>query len=111
MVVALGPGLDGGQEPGLVPLVASPGVGPVDLARRVRAVRRLLAGAPVDVVLAHGGWAAQVAALASPRTGPVLVWQRILGFPPSVWRTGRRQWWQWVAARFSGCVALTDELR
>jgi len=110
VVVALGPGLDGGQEQGLVPLVASPGVGPLDLARRVRAVRRLLAGAPVDVVLAHGGWAAQVAALAAPRTGPVLVWQRILGFPPSLWRTGRRQWWRQVASRFDACVALTDAL-
>ena len=40
------------------------------------------------MVLAHGGWAAQIAALAVPRRGPLLVWQRILGFPPEVWGPG-----------------------
>jgi glycosyltransferase involved in cell wall biosynthesis len=73
-------------------------------------VRRLLAGEPVDVVLAHGGWAAQIAALAAPFGGPVLVWQRILGFPPEVWLPSRRWWWWAVARRFDVGVALTADL-
>ena len=114
-VVALGPATDGGQEVGLVPLASSQGLGLTELLTRVRRVRRLLAEDPVDVVLAHGGWAAQVAALAAPRGGPLLVWQRILGFPPSVWRPSRRLWWRAIARRFDVGVALTadleDELR
>lgn len=114
-VVALGPATDGGHEAGLVPLAASQGVGLAELVIRVLRVRRLLAEDPVDVVLAHGGWAAQVAALAAPRGGPLLVWQRILGFPDTVWWPSRRWWWRAIARRFDVCVALTadleDELR
>ncbi len=109
-VVALGPATDGGQETGMVPLVSSVGVGLPDLLSRAWKVRRLLAEDPPDVVFAHGGWAAQVIALAAPRRGPVLVWQRILGFPPTVWQPGRRWWWQIVARRFDVGVALTAEL-
>ena len=109
-VVALGPATDGGQEPGLAPLAPSTGLGLRDLLTRVRRVRRLLADDPVDVVLAHGGWPAQVVALAAPRRGPLLVWQRILGFPPMVWRPDRRWWWWAVARRFDVAVALTNEL-
>lgn len=110
-VVALGPARGGGHEAGLLPLDASRGVGLFDLISRVRKVRRLLAEDPVDVVLAHGGWAAQVVALAAPRgERPLLVWQRILGFPPEVWRPGRRRWWQAVARRFDVGVALTADL-
>lgn len=109
-LVALGPALGGGQEEGLVPLDASEGVGLRDLVVRVRALRRLLAEEPADVVLAHGGWAAQVAALAVPRPGPLLVWQRILGFPDEVWGPARRRWWRAVAGRFDVGVALTDDL-
>lgn len=110
-VVALGTASDGGREPGLDPLVATPGLGPRDLPARVRAVRALLRAEPVDVVLAHGGWAAQVAALAAPRRDrPLLVWQRIGDLSPAVWRRGRREWWRLVARRFDVGVALTDEL-
>ncbi|MFP5256359.1 MAG: glycosyltransferase [Acidimicrobiia bacterium] len=109
-LVALGPALGGGQEEGLVPLDASEGVGLRDLVVRVRALRRLLAEEPADVVLAHGGWAAQVAALAVPRPGPLLVWQRILSFPDQVWSPARRRWWRAVASRFDVGVALTDDL-
>lgn len=109
-IVALGPALGGGREDGLDPLVGTVGVGPLDLVARVRSVRRLLADDPVDVVLAHGGWAAQVAALAAGRNGPLLVWQRILGFPPTVWGPLRRRWWRHIAGRFDVGVALTDDL-
>lgn len=109
-VVALGPASGGGHEAGLFPLVGSRGMGLFDLITRVRSVRRLLAEEPVDVVLAHGGWAAQIVALAAPRGGPILVWQRILGFPPEVWGPGRRRWWQAIARRFDVGVALTADL-
>ena len=109
-LVALGPALGGGHEDGLVPLADSEGVGLRDLVTRVRRLRGLLAEEPADVVLAHGGWAAQIAALAVPRKGPLLVWQRILGFPPEVWGPARRLWWRAIAARVDIGVALTDEL-
>ena len=109
-MVALGPATDGGQEPGLVPLSYARGQGLRELFGGVRNVRRLLRDEPVDVVLAHGGWAAQVVALAAPRRGPALVWQRILGFPQDVWRPTRRWWWRAVARRFDAAVALTADL-
>jgi glycosyltransferase involved in cell wall biosynthesis len=109
-VVALGPATSGGHEVGLMPLADSQGVGLVDLIVRVRRVRRLLADAPADVVLAHGGWAAQIAALAVRRAGPVLVWQRIQGFPSEVWQPLRQRWWRAVARRFDVVVALTPDL-
>jgi glycosyltransferase involved in cell wall biosynthesis len=108
-VVALGPGLDGGQEPGLVPLGRSWREGLPELVSLAWRLRRLLAGQQVDVVVAHGGWAAQVAVLAVGRRGPLLVWQRILGLPDKVWDPVRRRWWGIVARRFDACVALTDD--
>jgi glycosyltransferase involved in cell wall biosynthesis len=110
-VVALGPAFDGGREPGLAPLRASWGQRPPDLVACAWRLRRLITAAPVDVVLAHGGWAAQVAACAFPVGGPVLIWQRILGFPGKVWGSGRRRWWATVVRRCDGVVALTPEQR
>ncbi|HEX5095916.1 MAG TPA: glycosyltransferase family 4 protein, partial [Acidimicrobiia bacterium] len=42
---------------------------------------------------------------------PVVVWQRILPFPPSIWRPGRRQFWQAVTRRIDAAVALTNDDR
>ncbi len=109
-LVALGPATDGGREPGMTPLDDSVGLGLRELLVRVRKVRRLLATEPFDVVIAHGGWPAQIVALAAPRHRPVLVWQRILGFPDTVWQPGRRQWWWAIARRFDVGVALTAAL-
>jgi glycosyltransferase involved in cell wall biosynthesis len=108
-VVALGPAFDGSQEPGLVPLGASRGEGARALTAGAWRLRRLLAAERVDVVLAHGGWAAQVAAVGVSRHGPLLVWQRILGLPDKVWDPVRRRWWATVARRFDAAVALTDD--
>ena len=108
-VVALGPAFDGSQEPGLVPLGAPRGEAVRDVAAGAWRLRRLLADEPVDVVVAHGGWPAQVAALAVGRGGPLLVWQRILGLPNKVWDPIRRRWWGMVARRFDAAVALTDD--
>ena len=110
-VVALGPAFDGGQEPALAPLRASWGQRPPDLVACAWRLRRLVTAAPVDVVLAHGGWAAQVATCAFPVGGPVLIWQRILGFPAKVWGPGRRRWWATVVRRCDAVVALTPDQR
>jgi glycosyltransferase involved in cell wall biosynthesis len=108
-VVALGLAFDGGQAPGLVPLAVSRREGVRELAAGAWRLRRLLAAEPVDVVLAHGGWPAQVAALAIGRRGPLLVWQRILGLPDKVWDGVRRRWWATVARHVDAAVALTDD--
>jgi glycosyltransferase involved in cell wall biosynthesis len=114
-VVALGLAFDGRREPGLEPLRTSRRQRPSDLLAGAWRLRRLLAEQPADVVLAHGGWAAQVAALAVRSRGPLLVWQRVLGLPDKVWRPVRRRWLTAVAHRFDAAVALTadqaDELR
>jgi glycosyltransferase involved in cell wall biosynthesis len=109
-LVALSPGLDGGQEPGLVPLATFGRIGAPEVLSLAWRFRRLLAEEPADVVLAHGGWAAQVAALAVPREGPLLVWQHILGVHDKVWGPPRRHWWRSVSHRVDICVALTDDL-
>ena len=114
-LVAMGPALDGGEDPDLPSLGPSWREGPTQLASLALRLRRLLAQEPVDVVLAHGSWPAGVVALAAPRRGPLLVWQRILGFPDTVWGPVRRRWWGTVARRMDAGVALTpdqgDELR
>src|SRR5262249_28358524 len=56
------------------------------------------------------GRAVEAAAFVRGRRGPHLVWQRVLGFPPTIWRAPRRQWWQIVVRRIDAAVTLTDEL-
>jgi glycosyltransferase involved in cell wall biosynthesis len=109
-VLALGLALDGGRDPDLPPLLSRVSVGPDVLALSCWRVHQHLARAPVDVVLAHGGLAAQVAAAALPRDGTLLVWQRILGFPPEMWHPARRRVWRSVARRVDVAVALTSDL-
>jgi len=109
-VRACAPAFDGTRDRDLPPLVARPGMAPVDLGVTVVALARELRSRPVDVVLAHGGWAAQVAALAPARPSPVVVWQRILGFTPNIWSRRRRRWWSFVARRIDAAVALTSDL-
>jgi glycosyltransferase involved in cell wall biosynthesis len=106
-VVAVARSTSGQSVPHLPPLVASSRLGAVTYLRSAWRLRRMLASCPADVVLAHGGSAALVTALAVPR-GTVRVWQRILGFPP--WKPLQRQLWQAVSSRFDGMVVLTDEM-
>jgi glycosyltransferase involved in cell wall biosynthesis len=108
-VVALSPAFDGSHEPGLVPLRGSRGETPRALISGAWKLRRQLADHPVDVVVAHGGWPAQVAALAVGPGRPLLVWQRILGLADKVWGPVRRRWWWIVVRRFDASVALTDD--
>lgn len=115
-VVAACPGFDGSTAPDLRPLTRTRAMGPRALAAGAWRLRRTVIADPVDVVLAHGGWAMQVAAVASVgRAFPALVWQRILAFPEVFWRAGwrargRRRWWRWITRRGRAGVALTAEL-
>jgi glycosyltransferase involved in cell wall biosynthesis len=109
-LVTLGLSHGGGQEPHMPPLVKRAGTTPDVLALASFRLRRQLRRQPADVVVAHGGWCARVTAAAVPRGGPLLVWQRILGFPPAVWRPAHRRWWRIVLRRVDAAVALTTEL-
>jgi glycosyltransferase involved in cell wall biosynthesis len=109
-VLALGLAFDGGREPELPVLAERRRTGPLALAPTVWRMRRLLDREPFDVILAHGGWPAQVAAFARRRGGAPLVWQRILGFPSQFWHPVRRRWWRAVTGRTDAAVALTPEL-
>lgn len=110
VVVALSPATSGDTQHDLPALAnGAPDTRWGRLAH-IRAVRALVDERDPDVLLAHGGQAAQMAAIAlwgKPRTA--LVWQRILDFPPELWRPGRRQLWQLVARRVDAVVALTDD--
>ncbi len=114
-VVAMCPQFDGSREPALAPLTARRQMDLVGFVAGVLRLRRALRRDPADIVLAHGGWAMQVAAVAR-RRDQTLIWQRILAFPPAFWGEGprralQRRWWRWVARRGGAGVALTAELR
>jgi glycosyltransferase involved in cell wall biosynthesis len=109
-VVALGLAHEGGRDPLLPPLVERSGTSPFVLLVAAYRLRQHLRQRPPHVVMAHGGWAAEVTVLAIPRGGPLVVWQRILGFPVSRWGPMRRRWWRAVADRVDAAVALTDDL-
>jgi glycosyltransferase involved in cell wall biosynthesis len=110
-VLACCPGFDGTIDPAFAPLTRRTRMDPVALAIGVRHLRTRLRYGSFDVVLAHGGWAVQVAALtrrAAP--APLLVWQRILDFSADMTQRGRRVWWQFVAGRIDAAVALTPQM-
>jgi glycosyltransferase involved in cell wall biosynthesis len=109
-VLACAPGFDGRREPELPVLDDRQSMDAVALVPTAWRLRRHLGTAPVDALLAHGGWSVQVAALARPRRPPLLVWQRILPFGASVWQIGRRQWWRIVARRVDAAVELTPDM-
>lgn len=107
---AVGLGHEGTADDRLPPLVGAVGQGPRRLVRAGLRLRRDLHAEPVDVVLAHGGAAVQVACLARSRGGPVVVWQRILAFPDALGGRLRGWWWRAVLRRVGGAFALTDDL-
>lgn len=109
-VVALAPAFDGARDPEIPTVASRVTLNPATLGACAWRVRRMLTREPVDVVLAHGGSAAEVASVACRGTSARVVWQRILGFPPAVWRWPRRRWWQATVGHLHAAVALTQQL-
>lgn len=110
-ILAIGPGHDGGTDPGIAPLTRTVRQHPVTLLRAAISLRTALRGTPVDVVLAHGGsplQAAVVATLVAPR--PPIVYQLIMGMPLDARGSLWRRWWRLVLGRSTAVVSLTDEL-
>jgi glycosyltransferase involved in cell wall biosynthesis len=114
-VVALGLGLRGERAPELPPILRTASLGVAGRAASVWPLRRLLVRERPDVVVAHGGTAAQVTIAALPRRGPAAVWQLIEAFYDQAHVGVRHQLWRQIARRYDGAVALTeaeaDELR
>lgn len=110
-VLAVARGFDGSMDPALSTITRRTRIDALTLLLATAHVRTVLRRRPVDVVLAHGGSAVQIAAVArGRRRQPVVVWQRILGFPPAVDRRIRRRWWRWICRRTDAAVALTPDL-
>jgi glycosyltransferase involved in cell wall biosynthesis len=109
-VLALGLGFDGSEDVDLAPLTRRSDAGFRALWLGARALRRHLALEPADIVIAHGGRAVEAAVLARGRHPPIIVWQRILGFPPQMWRPIRRLRWRLIVHRIDAAVALTPDL-
>ncbi len=108
-LVSLARGFDGSELDELPPLTPTSDLGWRAFPTQVRALRHALVSDRADIVLAHGGRAAEVAVWARPHRQPV-VWQRILGFPPAIKRQPRRFWWQQIVRRIDAVVALDEPL-
>lgn len=109
-VVALGLGFDGTDDPALPPLTRRSDGGARALILGAWALHRGLVTEPADVVIAHGGRAVEAAVLVRRRGHPLIVWQRILGFPPQMWRPVPQLRWRAVVRRIDAAVALTSDL-
>lgn len=109
-VIALARAFDGSAVEELPSLTARSDLGVRTLFASARALRRELAREPVDIVLAHGGRAAEIAVLARRGSSPRIVWQRILGVPPRFMHPLRRGWSRVLLRRADAAVALTGQL-
>jgi len=109
-VFALARAFDGSAVDELPSLTARSDLGIRTLFASARALRRELAREPVDIVLAHGGRAAEIAVLARRGPSPRIVWQRILGVPPRFMHPLRRRWSRLLLRRADAAVALTGQL-
>ena len=108
-LVAIGRSQGVNLEPDLPPLVDRSDLGLLAVLHASLRLRRLLRRDPVDVVIAHGGWAVQVVGFGVPRRGPTVVWQRILELADVCWRPPQFWWWLSLVRRVDGAVALTGE--
>ena len=109
-LLAVGPGHEGGIDPGLEVLTGSVRQRPTVLVQAAWRLRRNLRRQPADLILAHGGSAMQVAVVATALSGPPSVYQLILAMPVSERGILWRAWWRLVLARTAGAVALTEGL-
>jgi glycosyltransferase involved in cell wall biosynthesis len=108
-LVALAPDANGETIPDL-PLLTGRGLGPIDRMRSACALRREVRRWKPAIVLAHGGTAAMVAAIACRRTDTRVVWHRILELGPQGRRRSSRLVWRAVVKRIDAAVAITDHL-
>ncbi len=109
-LLAVGLGHEGDRVGELPPLVPEGRQGAVQLLRAALALRRDLRARPVDVVLAHGAAAALVAVAASPRRGPLLAFQTILGLPEHSFRGVLGVAWRVAVRRVDVVIALTPAM-
>jgi glycosyltransferase involved in cell wall biosynthesis len=109
-VVAIGVAFDGQRDEDLPALTERKGLGPLGIVTGGLRLKRLLARDPFDFALAHGGSAAQALVLARRARPPLLVWQRILGFPAKIWGPVHQRWWRLITHRLDAVVALTRTL-
>lgn len=109
-LLAVGPGHEGGREPGIPVLVDSARQHPLVLLRAARRLRGDLAAHPADVILAHGGSALQAAALATLGRPVPIVYQLIMGMPLADRGRGWHRWWRWLLGRCAAVVSLTEAL-
>ena len=114
-VLALGLGFDGGEDVDLPPLTRRSDAGLRALWLGAVALRAKLA-ANWSTSSSHTVAAAVEAAVLARRRGrPLIVWQRILGFPAHMWRPVRRLRWRGGRAphrrRGRAHAGLGEELR
>jgi glycosyltransferase involved in cell wall biosynthesis len=108
-LISLVEGMDGTEDATLPALVHSPSLGWGARALSVWRLGRYLARHQPEVVLAHGGSAAQVSIATPTRNRPPVVWQQILPFPDKIARQPRRALWKAVTRGIDGSIALTDD--
>lgn len=109
-LIAVGPGHEGGRDLSIPTLTASIRQHPLVLLRGARALRSELRSQPVDVILAHGGSALQVAAMATIGRPVSIVHQLIMGMPIDQRGPIWHRWWRWLLGRCDAVVSLTEEL-
>jgi glycosyltransferase involved in cell wall biosynthesis len=109
-VQAIARSAEGSSVAALPVLVPTSRLGLLTYVRCARQLRKHLALHPADLVLAHGGSSAVVAALGGVPRSTARVWQRILGFPVDDWGRLRRRWWATVLGRFDGVVTMTAQM-
>ncbi len=109
-LLSVAPAFDGNSNPRISFLTKRARIDPVAILVATWRMRRRIRREPADVVLAHGGTAAAVAALSRHRDGPAIVWQRILPFPAGIRRPWSRVLWRWVARRTDAAIVLTPDL-
>jgi glycosyltransferase involved in cell wall biosynthesis len=109
-VVALGLSFDGKRDPALPALTTWTKLEPRAVVAGGWSLRGHLARESFDIVLAHGGSAVKAAVIAHRPSGPLLIWQRILGFPSSIWGPVQRRWWRFIVRRIDAVVVMTPRL-
>lgn len=109
-LLAVGPGHDGGLEPGIPVLTGAVRQHPLALLRAAGSLRSELTRRPAAVILAHGGSALQIAAVATLGRSTPIVYQLIMGMPLEQRGRAWRTWWRWLLGRCSAVVSLTEEL-